>query len=335
MISFPIFISSCASNSGIKNAGSRGQPSVDEISSLDLPLLESIDLSGRKLKVVATTSIIGDLVSKVGDEVVDLVILMDAGQDPHRYEPTAEKLRQVAEADVIFVNGWGLEEGLIDDIATVSTAPTVPVAANIKPRIASVQETEHGSRDASDDLHEYLVDPHVWLDPKLSVVMLENITRTFQILDPSNGSVYDKFAGEYRQHLDELLGDYDQLSRIPPEKRKLVTNHDSLGYFADAYDFEIIGTIIPSASTLAEPTAKELASLVAAMEEADVCIIFGETTQNNVLAEAVANELENCESVTIVTLYTGSLGPSGSEAATYLSMMESNLEAILNAFSQN
>lgn len=330
-----LLIVACTANAdqpGLANT-TPGQDSVEETESGDpIPILRMPVLSpriddGEPIKVVATTSIVGDIVRQIGGKQINLVILMKPGQDPHSFVSSIGDLRSVAKSDVIFVAGWNLEENLLEDLSSVSDSPQVPVSAGIDPRIIH-EETESPQIDS---LFEN-PDPHTWLDPNLVVHWVINITKALTELDPANSAAYQSNAEAYTEKLGELINLYDTaIDTIGLDKRKLVTNHDSLGYFADAYDFEVIGTVIPAASTLSEPSAKELARLVGVMEETGLCTIFGESTTNDQLAEAVAAELNHCDEVHVVSIYTGALGPAESEADTYIKMMEKNLDLIVQS----
>lgn len=291
---------------------------------LQIPEIEQLDDRSGPIKVIATTSIIGDVVFQIGGNNVDLTTLMEPGQDPHSFISSVSDLRNVAESDVIFVGGWGLEEGLIDDLSSVSESPQIPVSAGIEPRF-------YTSADENADGEMKLInpDPHTWLDPHLVVKWVDNIRITLSELDPANADSYRLNADTYKKQLNQIIDLYNvTVDSIEPSKRKLITNHDSLGYFADAYDFEVIGSLLPSGSTLAEPSARGLAEIVRLMKEASICTIFTENTSNSKLAIAVANELDDCPEVFTADLYTGSLGPEGSGAETYLKMMAKNIEKI-------
>lgn len=294
---------------------------------LSLPQLSAVSLDNRPLNVVATTSMIGDVVSQVGGETIEMTVLMAPGQDPHSYEPSSGDLTLAADADVIFVNGWNLEESLIANLINVSDSGLlVPVSAGIDPLPFDEQHEEEPSIETAD--------PHVWLDPHNVVQWVENIAQVLSALDPNNAGLYRQNAAEYQSALSQLIQQYDErLQEIAPENRKLVTNHDSFSYFARAYDFEIIGTVLPGSSTLAEPSANALAELVEIMAAAGTCTIFAETTANAELADTVAGELSTCQTVAVISLYTGALGPPGSGADTYLTMMTTNLDALVNALS--
>lgn len=291
------------------------------LETLSLPFFETAALVDGKLNVVATTSIIGDIVANIGGDGIELLTLIKPGQDPHAFEPTARELTDVADADVIFVNGWDLEEGLVDDLKNVAPkALVVPVSAGIEPLPVSAGPNEENK----------IPDPHTWLDPRLVRTWVDNIEKTLSSLDPGRDKMYGLRATSYRAKLDDLIDYIDEnVGQIPKARRNLVTNHDSLRYFAEAYDFQIIGLVIPAASTVAEPSSNDLVRLVDQMDEAGICTIFAETTNRTTLAETVTAELRNCDSVQVMQLHTGALGPPGSQADTYLGMMKSNVDAIL------
>ncbi|MEZ4512529.1 MAG: metal ABC transporter substrate-binding protein [Chloroflexota bacterium] len=311
-------------------------PQLTTTTNLTLPTLTPVALDGGKLRVVATTSIIGDVVAQVGGEAIELTTLMAAGQDPHSYQPGAGDLTAVANAHIIFINGWNLEEGLLDDLANIAEdAPLVPVSAGIEPLPINADADEHDHQAEADhaDAEEHghgAADPHVWFDPDHVETWVRNIEQILSQLDPANGDSYATNAADYVAQLEELAGYMNsQVASIPTENRVLVTNHDALGYFAHRYRFEVLGTVIPAASTLAEPSATELAALVRAMEAAKVCVLFAETTASGQLETAVASELDTCETVQILTLYTGAIGPVGSGADSYIGMMQANVETLV------
>lgn len=330
-----LLIVACTANTDQPGSAniSPGQDSVEETETgnlgpiLRVPVLRPRIDDSDPIKVIATTSILGDIVQQIGGEQIDLVILMKPGQDPHSFVSSIGDLRSVAESDVIFVAGWNLEQNLIKDLSSVSDSPQVPVSAGIDPRIIH-EKTESAQIDSLFGNP----DPHTWLDPSLVVQWVVNITTALSELDPANSAAYQSNAEVYTKKLRELITLYDTaIDSIGLDKRKLVTNHDSLGYLADAYDIEVIGTVIPAASTLSEPSAKELAQLVRIMEETGLCTIFAESTTNDQLAEAVAAELNHCDQVHVVSIYTGALGSAESGADTYINMMEKNLEAIVQS----
>jgi ABC-type Zn uptake system ZnuABC Zn-binding protein ZnuA len=296
-----------------------------------LPHLEPVALgAGEKLRVVASTNIVGDAVSQVGGDAIDLTVLMGLGQDPHSYEPTPADLSQIEMAHVAFVNGFGLEGGLLGLLEPLeSGVPIVPVSAGIEPReFEHADEHEEESHEAADQHAHAGGDPHTWMDPNNVEIWAANIAEVLSDLDPANADTYQANAATYVEQLEELDAYIEQqVSRIPPGERKLVTNHEAFGYFADRYGLEVVGTVFIGASELAEPSAGDMADLIEAIKAEGVHAIFVETTVSSQLAEVVADEVGY--EVGVYTLYTGSLGEPGSGADTYIGMMHTNVDTIL------
>ena len=295
---------------------------------LTLPPVPELTADGEPLQVLATTSIIGDVVRQVGGDAINLVVLMPPGQDPHSFQPGAADLTAAADADVIFVNGWNLEEGLVEDLNNIGReAVIVPVSAGIVPRelVAGEQEDEeHGATD-----------PHVWQDVANVMQWVDIIRQVLGAADPANAAIYDANAFHYRTRLEQLDADLRaSLSAIPAERRVLITNHDNLGYFAAAYDFDVVGTVIPSISTLAEPTAGAMATLVNIMREQGICTLVVESTSGTQLARTLEKELAFCDDVNLISLTTDALGPIGSGADSYTGMMRANAAALVEGLRQ-
>ncbi|MDT8304755.1 MAG: zinc ABC transporter substrate-binding protein [Anaerolineae bacterium] len=305
----------------------------DGLALLALPELQPGDVAaGERLRVVATTSVIGDVVGRVGGEAIELVTIIGAGQEPHSYQPAPSDLIGVTAVDVIFVNGWQLEEGLLRDIEKAAEdVPLVPISAGITPLPAGAHEEEDGDEEEYTD---GVADPHVWMDPHLVRQWVANARDVLATLDPARAGTYEENAAAYLAELEELIAySEEQLGTLPASRRRLVTNHEALAYFAAAFDFEIIGTVIPSASTVSEPSARALTTLVERMEVAGVCTIFTDNAANPALAEATAAELRSCEDVAVLPLYTGSLGAPGSGAESYVGMMRMNVDTIVGGLS--
>ncbi len=287
---------------------------------LELPEFQAIELNGRKLKVVATTSIIGDVVEHVGGEAIDLVVLIDPDQDTHSYEPTPQDFVALEEADVIFLNGWHLEEQLAEAVEASFAEKEVAISAEITPL-----QLANGSTD-----------PHVWFDIHNVEQWSNNTAQILSQLDPANETIYTENLAGYLGRLEFLEQAVDhKLTELPAEKRKLVTNHAAFNYFAEEYDFEVVGTVIPSFSSSAEPAASDLADLVMAMEREGVCTLFAETTQNNDLAGVISAEISHCDQVQVLSLYTESI-PDGEalyvgdeDKFGYIGMIHANVETIV------
>lgn len=284
---------------------------------LALPAVEPMAHAGP-LRVLATTSLVGDVVGRVGGAAIDLTTLMGPGQDPHSYQPGAADLSAAADADVIFVNGWNLEEGLVDDLATIGGA-VAPISAGIEPRPLAGEEGN-------------AADPHVWQSVPNVYRWVENARDVLSAADPANAATYAANAAAYRTELEALEAEVlTQTAAIPVGRRVLVTNHDTFGYFADAYGFRVLGSVVPGASTLAEPTAANVAELARVMADEGVCSLFIETTVSDQLARTLGQELSDCETVQVLTLYSDALGLPGSGADSYAGMMRANVATLAAA----
>lgn len=297
-----------------------------ETGKLTLPVLEPVTEDSRKVKLVATTGIIGDVVSAVAGNDAEVSVLMAPNQDPHGYQTTAADLRLAANADAVLVNGWRLEEGLIDDLENAAQdIPFVPVSAGIEARYYDAAGTGQPAGR---------IDPHVWLSPMNVIRWVDNIEQVLAALDPGRAESYAERAEEYRARLNALDAyAREQIEQIDISKRVLVTNHDAFGYFADTYGLSVIGTIIPGDSSLSEPSSRDLADLVDEMGRNSVCAIFVEHSASQRLASQLADELDHCSDVQVVSLYSGALGEQGSGAETYLTMMRANIDMIVSALS--
>ena len=193
-------------------------------------------------------------------------------------------------------------------------------------------EGDHEDREGDEDHHHHEgADPHTWFSIHAVEQWVENIEHVLRALDPANAAIYTANAQAYLVELEALAEEVEALlAALPAEKRKLVTDHDSFGYFAAAYDFDVVGTIIPSFSTLASPSAGELAKLQDQIEEEGVQAIFVGTT----ITPDIAQQLAADTGIQIVILYTGSLSDEGGPAASYIDFMRYNVTAIVNALKE-
>ena len=297
-----------------------------------LPPLEPVELApGEKLRVVATTNIIADVVANVGGDHIDLAALLSVGADPHSFEATPSDYRALEGAHALFINGLHLEEALAPVLDTVrDETPVVSVNAGVKP-LTLADEADH-AQEAEEHEHEEHehggVDPHTWMDVRNVKQWVANIQEALSELDPANADAYAENADRYLAELDALAAELaDKVAELPADQRKLVTDHDSFGYFAAAYDFTIVGTVIPSFSTLASPSAQDLARLHDQIKAEGVKAVFVGMTVNPKLADQLASDL----GIQVVSLYTGSLSDKDGPAATYIDYMRYNVNAIVDA----
>ena len=193
-------------------------------------------------------------------------------------------------------------------------------------------EEDHEDREGDEDHHHHEgADPHTWFSIHAVEQWVENIEHVLRALDPANAAIYTANAQAYLVELEALAEEVEALlAALPVEKRKLVTDHDSFGYFAAAYDFDVVGTVIPSFSTLASPSAGELAKLQDQIEEESVQAIFVGTT----ITPDIAQQLAADTGIQVVILYTGSLSDEGGPAASYIDFMRYNVTAIVNALKE-
>ncbi|MFN8457740.1 MAG: metal ABC transporter substrate-binding protein [Anaerolineae bacterium] len=281
---------------------------------------------GEKLKVVATNSIVADMVKNVGGDLIDLSYLLPLGSDPHSFQATPQDVAKVAAAHVLFANGMGLEEFLSELIKNAGgQTAAVSLSEGVETRQMSAAEMaaegEHQAEHAG-------VDPHTWTTPANAIIFVENIKKALSTLDPANAATYKANAEKYQGQLKELdTWIKAQIETIPADNRKLVTDHAIFGYYADRYGLEQVGAVIPSFSTSAEPSAQELAALEKVIKEQGVKAIFVGNTVNPGLEQRVADDV----GLKLMTLFTESLGPEGSGAETYLNYTRYNTKAIVEA----
>jgi ABC-type Zn uptake system ZnuABC Zn-binding protein ZnuA len=284
---------------------------------------------------VASFSILGDLVENVGGDAVQVTTLIASGVDPHTYDPAPADLVVLSEADIVFENGLGFEPWL--DAFYESAQPAaerIVVTEGITPREAGEQHEEGEEHEEEGaEAHEHgQFDPHVWQDVANAIVMVENIRDALVAADPDRTEQYEANAAAYIAELEALDASIrEQVGTLPPERRKLVTSHDTFSYFAAAYGFEVLGTALGSLSTEAgDPSARDIATLITEIEEAGVPAIFAENVANADLMESIAAEA----GVSLApSLYTDALGPPGSPGETYVGMMQSNVTTIVDALS--
>jgi manganese/iron transport system substrate-binding protein len=284
--------------------------------------------AGEKLRVVATTNIVADVVSQVGEEAIELSQLLTIGADPHTYIATPRDVAAVADAHVIFANGANLEAGFLPQLLQGTDAPVTYVSQGIEFREFGTQETYKNKNGEEEQHHGEGIDPHTWTTPANVVVFVHNIEHTLSALDPANAGTYQANAEAYAAELEALDGwVIAQIATIPAENRKLVTDHTVFGYYANRYGLEQIGALVPAFSTAAEPSAQELAGLEDAIREYGVKAVFTGTTINPSLARQLAEDT----GAQLVTIYTGSLGPEGSSVETYIAYTCYNTAAIAKA----
>ena len=354
----------------------------------------------RTVSVVTTTNIVADWVENIGGGNVDVFSLLPAGTDPHTFQPGAQDVARVADADLVLSVGLGLEASWLHDLLEnaardesaivelgeivdpiefaqghasevemledlshivheveegeidaetgldeikelLEAAEEEEVPAMLLEIVAKVedgqmyagdaiQEIEHLASEGEDEHAGHghgLEDPHFWFDPLRVKLAVNDIAARLSVLDPDRGDTYSANASAYNARLDELHAwSEQQTATVPEDRRLLVTSHDSFGYFANLYGFEVVGVVL-SGTTDVEPSAGDLADLVEEVKEYGVAAVFGETTVSERMASTVASE----SGAELVRLYSGSLGLEGSGAETYIEMIRTNVGRIVEA----
>jgi zinc/manganese transport system substrate-binding protein len=271
-----------------------------------------------KPTVVVSTTIWGDVVKNIVGDKADVEVLVPIGLDPHDFQPSSRQIAALQTADLVVVNGLGLEQAFLDVVesAVSDGAVVLEVGRYVEPfEFGDPGQPCDPAADAGS------CDPHVWLDPVRVSMGVDEIVVALETVVPDVD-----WSSEASSYLAEL-GDADaaiaaMLDVVPTDARVLVTNHDAFSYFAERYGFRIAATVIPGGTTLGSPSSAELAELVETMRAEDINVIFAETTAPSVLADAVAAEVGG--PVKVVELFSGSLGEPGSGAETLIALWSTN-----------
>lgn len=289
------------------------------------------DVSGvgvARSVVLAGTSFLADIAQNVAGSRLRVTSLLPVGAEPHSFEPTPRDARGVADSRAVIINTPGFEP-LVDALIKSAGRPDLVVieaAAGLTGRMPQVGEMAPGADDPGAGTAAGEVDPHFWLDPLQVITYVANIEKGLSTIDAAGAETYRRNAEAYVLLLRELdTWIAGQTADIPAERRLLVTNHESLGYFADRYGFRIVGTVFPTLGVEGTPSAKQLVALVEKIRATGASAIFLETGSSADLARQVARET-GAEVVT--DLYTHSLG---AQASTYLDMMRWNVDLIVEA----
>lgn len=270
-----------------------------------------------KLKVVATFSVIGEFAQTVGGDNIELVTLVGPDGDAHTFEPTPQDAAKLANADLILENGLGFEGHWLDKAysAAGSKAKRHVVAKGVAPITLGDEP-----------------DPHVWHSPDNAVKMVAEVAAALGGADPGNLAVYGKRAAEASTAIVRLKAWVQtEVDKLPKDRRKLVTSHDTFGYFARDFGFTVAGTVLPTSTAAEDPSAADFARLVEKVKAEKVPAVFCEASHNAKLIERLAKE---AGVVVGPTLFTDALGKPGSGGDTYDAMMRHNVTAIVTSLSK-
>lgn len=282
------------------------------------------------LRVVATTTQVGSVASEIGGDAIDLTVLLRPGIEAHDFELTPATGAALEDADLILVSGAGLEDWLDDTLETVGGADRVrDLSAGVSLRVPGEDEPgpEGDDDDAGEDGPAGEVDPHYWLSAPNAIVMAENARDALADAAPDQAGAFAERAAALTERLQAADAEVRaMIDEIPADDRRIVTDHDALGYFIDEYGLEFVGSVFPSLDVSSEPSAQEIETLVADIREQGVTAIFTESSVNPRLAAAVAEETD--ARLVDEAIYTDSLGPGGSGADTLDGMLLHNARVI-------
>jgi zinc/manganese transport system substrate-binding protein len=278
------------------------------------------DQARDKLKVVASFSILGDLVKNVGGDRVEVATLVGPNGNAHVYAPSPADAKKAADAKLVFVNGLGFE-GWLERLVKASgtKAPIVVATKGIKPR-ERVGERDH-------DHDHGRADPHAWQSVANAKIYVTNIRDALVAADPAGKSVYEANAGAYLAKLDALEREVrDVIAKIPTDRRKVITSHDAFGYFEGAYGISFIAP--QGVSTEAEASARDVAAIIAQIRKQKIAAVFLENVTDPRLVEQIARETG---AKIGGTLYSDALTDDKGEATTYIDLIRHNVRQLAAA----
>jgi zinc/manganese transport system substrate-binding protein/manganese/iron transport system substrate-binding protein len=285
--------------------------------------LASVSLAGctstdsTDFRVVTTTTQVTDFTEQVMHESGLVYPLLQANQSAHSFDPSARDLLELSGADALVINGQGLEPWVEDAVAASGFAGTIIVASD-----PVAPETRDG-----------VIDPHVWTDPANAAAMTQFIAQQLGELNPEEADGYARNASAYETQLDILNGwILETFDLVAGEERLLVTNHDAFTYFVSAYGITLVGSIIPEFDDNAEPSAADIDALIAKIAQTGVRAIFAESSISPKLAETIASEAGLRVFAGDDSLYSDTLGPSGSGAESYISATIHNVRLLAESW---
>jgi ABC-type Zn uptake system ZnuABC Zn-binding protein ZnuA len=294
--------------------------------SVSVPVLAAGCRDGRggagnaSVTAVATTTQVADMVRNVGGKRVSVDSILRPNSDPHEYEPRPSDATALNGADVVFRSGGDLDKWLDDVISSAGgNATQVTLIDSVK---TIKGKSEHGGEET---------DPHWWQNPRNTVLAVAAIRDALVKSDPAGRAGYERRAAAYTSKLRRLDSEIVRcIGQIPAAKRKIVTTHDALGYFANRYGLQVIGAVIPALSTQAQPSAKDVQRLVDQIKQQGVEAIFPEASLSRKLEQAISRE---AGAQVGGQLWADTLGPEGSSGATYLAAMRNNAETLAKGMS--
>lgn len=280
--------------------------------------------NAEKLKVVASFSVLGDMVRNVGGERIELVTLVGPNGDAHVYSPTPADGRRLTEAKIVFTNGLKFE-GWIDRLIKSSgtKAARVEAARGVKPLRGEEDGHGHGHHDHGSS------DPHAWQSIGNAKTYVANVRDALIAADAAGKDTYEANAGAYLKQLDELEAEVKSLvAGIPTERRRIITSHDAFRYFEAAYGIDFVSP--QGVSTESEASAKDVARIIQQIKREKIAAVFVENVSDARLMERIAKETGAKIGDRV---YSDALSEPNGPAGTYIDMMRHNIRAFSAALS--
>lgn len=303
--------------------GTRGRMSI---AAAALWAVSAAAAGDAPLRVAATTPLLADVVAAVGGDRVRVESLLPRAVDPHAFQPRPADVRRMSDAQAIYLNGLGLETPWERLLAAAGREKWVDLSEGMTVRHLTEPCTAGGDH-AHHNHGDPVPDPHVWLDPTRVAYWAEQIAGDLARRDPGHADAYRARADAYRVKLDELdRWIRAEIATVPEDRRRMVTDHASFGYFCDRYGLRQEATLLPGFSTLAQPSARDLAQLEEQVRAGGIRTLFTGETGHSALARRVASDT----GAKVIPLYTCTLSASDGPAGDYLSMMRHTVRAIVD-----
>jgi len=287
------------------------------------------EIDGREINVVATTPMIGEFVSNVGGDNINLTVLMPPEANPHTYEPAPQDAGTIADADLVFYTGLMYEPAPLIELLENSVCGSEALA-EVGESVFPIEFKEGGHDDHDEEGHDDhdeeghddhsgheghghgAYDPHFWFDPNRVAYAAEFIESKLIERDPSNTASYQAAGDAYGNVLNSLTGQVSQLiASIPSQNRKLITTHESLGYLEAKFGLEVLSTIIPDLDSSNEISPSQLVGVIDVIEDNNVKVIFIEAEAPSVYSETIVAEtgIKAVEGLWVETLRPGQTYP--------------------------
>lgn len=290
--------------------------------------------AGDKIRVAATTTQLQDFVQQIGAEHIELTRLLKPGASAHSFDPSPADLHALSRADILVVNGAGLDDFIHKAVEASGFKGKIVTAADgiDLTEAAEITEKMRAGGGTADHAHgaDSAIDPHIWTAPRYAAKMLQPITAALTQADSANAATYTANSQKYADKLKALDGFLkQQFTQVPVAKKQFVSTHSALLYFLHDYQIRFIGSVIPGFEDNAEPSAAEIKQLVANIKKYQVPAVFIESSSSDRLNNTVAKEA----GVLVVTapIYADSLAQDG-DAASYIGATLANARTMLTAW---